>query len=51
MTAGGRGITVGRSGVRRVLVATEVAFAVLLLVAAGSRRAKLSNAAEREGGF
>ena len=35
MTAGGRGSAVGRSGVRRVLVATEVAFAVLLLVAAG----------------
>jgi len=35
MTAGGRGTAVGRSGVRRALVATEVAFAVLLLVAAG----------------
>ena len=35
MTAGGRGTAVGRSSVRRVLVATEVAFAVLLLVAAG----------------
>jgi predicted permease len=35
MTAGGRGTAVGRSGVRRVLVATEVAFAVLLLIAAG----------------
>ena len=35
MTAGGRGSAVGRSSVRRVLVATEVAFAVLLLVAAG----------------
>jgi predicted permease len=35
MTAGGRGTAVGRSGVRRVLVATEVAFAILLLVAAG----------------
>ncbi|MEP6491424.1 MAG: ABC transporter permease [bacterium] len=35
MNAGGRGSAVGRSSVRRVLVATEVAFAVLLLVAAG----------------
>jgi predicted permease len=35
MTAGGRGTAVGRSGVRRALVATEVAFAVTLLVAAG----------------
>ena len=35
MTAGGRGTAVGRSSVRRALVATEVAFAVLLLVAAG----------------
>jgi putative ABC transport system permease protein len=35
LTAGGRGSAVGRSGVRRVLVATEVAFALLLLVAAG----------------
>jgi putative ABC transport system permease protein len=35
MTAGGRGTAVGRSGVRRTLVATEVAFAMLLLVAAG----------------
>jgi putative ABC transport system permease protein len=35
MMAGGRGTAVGRSGIRRVLVATEVAFAVLLLVAAG----------------
>ena len=35
MSAGGRGSAVGRSSVRRVLVATEVAFAVLLLVAAG----------------
>jgi putative ABC transport system permease protein len=35
MIAGGRGTAVGRSSVRRVLVATEVAFAVLLLVAAG----------------
>ena len=35
MTAGGRGSTIGRSGMRRALVATEVAFAVLLLVAAG----------------
>ena len=35
VTAGGRGTAVGRSGVRRVLVATEVAFAVLLLIGAG----------------
>jgi len=35
IAAGGRGSAVGRSSVRRVLVATEVAFAVLLLVAAG----------------
>ncbi|HEY4131466.1 MAG TPA: ABC transporter permease, partial [Gemmatimonadaceae bacterium] len=35
VTTGGRGSAVGRSGVRRVLVATEVAFAVLLLIGAG----------------
>jgi putative ABC transport system permease protein len=35
MASGGRGSAVGRSGMRRFLVATEVAFAVLLLVAAG----------------
>jgi putative ABC transport system permease protein len=35
VTAGGRGTAVGRSGVRRGLVAAEVAFAVLLLVGAG----------------
>ena len=33
--AGGRGSAVGRSGLRRALVAAEVLFAVLLLVAAG----------------
>jgi putative ABC transport system permease protein len=32
---GGRGTAVGRSGLRRTLVATEVLFAVVLLVAAG----------------
>jgi predicted permease len=35
VAAGGRGSAVGRSGLRRALVATEVLFAVLLLVAAG----------------
>ena len=35
VSSGGRGSAVGRSGVRRVLVATEVALAVLLLVGAG----------------
>jgi predicted permease len=35
VTAGGRGTAVGRSGVRRALVAAEVAFAVLLLIGAG----------------
>ena len=35
VATGGRGSAVGRSGLRRALVATEVLFAVLLLVAAG----------------
>ncbi len=35
VAAGGRGSTVGGTGLRRALVATEVLFAVLLLVAAG----------------
>jgi putative ABC transport system permease protein len=35
VTTGGRGTAIGRSGVRRVLVTTEVAFAVLLLIGAG----------------
>jgi predicted permease len=35
VTTGGRGSAVGRSGMRRVLVATEVAFAVVLLIGAG----------------
>ncbi len=48
VTAGGRGTAVGRSGVRRGLVAAEVAFAVVLLIGAGllarSFRALLSEA-------
>jgi predicted permease len=35
VTTGGHGTAVGRSGVRRVLVGAEVAFAVLLLIGAG----------------
>ncbi len=35
VTTGGRGSAVGRTGVRRSLVAAEVAFAVLLLIGAG----------------
>jgi predicted permease len=35
VSAGGRGTAVGRSGVRRTLVAAEVAFAVVLLIGAG----------------